>query len=401
MKDIFCSVVSADEIAELTAKFVQIPSLSGEEDKMAASCQAAMQKAGFEEVGIDEAGNVIGFIKGSGEGRSILYHAHMDHVPPGEMKNPFSGNIIDSSIYGSYGKAVYGRGAADNKGSLAAMIMAIASMKRAGRVPPGDLYVTGVVMEELTGSPGSRHLMTKQLQTDLVVIGEPTNLNIALGHRSSVHFDVIIRGVSAHASNPGKGCNALYPLGLILKELAVLNSGLPADDIFGSSTLAACNVSVSPGQRSVVPDLCSLSINFRGVPQFRVEEMEKLLNGILQKALDCYPGIKGEVKLASERTNTYTGLEVDLTGSMIGFYTDPQINEIKKAFDLGKNVCRLDIELDKWNFATDGGVFDSYGVLTFGLGAGEERFTHSALEHINIEDLHKASNFYACLPWYI
>ncbi|MGD2041659.1 MAG: M20/M25/M40 family metallo-hydrolase, partial [Anaerolineae bacterium] len=162
------------ELIAFAQKLVQTPSLSGEENQLAALLQAEMEKLGYDRVWIDEAGNVIGHISG-GPGPSLMLNGHMDHVDAGDPAQwryaPFGAEIHDNELWG--------RGAADMKGALAAMVYAGGVIKRLGAVLPGDLYVSGVVQEEV-GGLGARHL-ARTLPVDRAVIGEASHNHLRRG----------------------------------------------------------------------------------------------------------------------------------------------------------------------------------------------------------------------------
>ena len=154
------------DCVEFLQRLIQTESMSGEEGAIATLVAEEMTRLGYEEVRIDEAGNVIGVIRGRGEAPSVMFNTHLDHVDVGDPTAwphpPFGGEIADGRVWG--------RGAVDIKGPLAAQVYGIARLKDAGP-PPGDVYVTGVVQEEV-GGLGARYL-AERLRTDLVLIGEP------------------------------------------------------------------------------------------------------------------------------------------------------------------------------------------------------------------------------------
>src|SRR5262249_31148212 len=142
-----------------------------------------MQSLGYDEVQVDEAGNVIGKIRATTspvEGRprrSIMFNAHMDQVDVGDpLKWPFP--PFERAVHEG---EIWGRGTSDLKGSLACQVSAGALLKRSGLPLPNDVYVVGVVQEEV-GGLGSSNLV-QHLKTDYGIIGEPSGNTLALGHR--------------------------------------------------------------------------------------------------------------------------------------------------------------------------------------------------------------------------
>ena len=140
------------ELLAFAQRLVQAPSLPGEEAAVAALVQEEMRSLGYDKVWLDEAGNVVGYIEG-GNGPSLMFNGHMDHVDAGDpgrwIHPPFGGEVHSGELWG--------RAAVDMKGALAAMVHAGGLARRLGIILPGDLYVSGVVQEEV-GGLGSRQL---------------------------------------------------------------------------------------------------------------------------------------------------------------------------------------------------------------------------------------------------
>ena len=137
-------------IVSFAGRAVATPSLSGDEGALAALVAEEMGNLAYDEVTVDPFGNVIGRIAG-GPGKTTMLHAHMDVVAPGDLTRwrqaPYGGEVADGYLWG--------RGAADAKGALAAQVYAAGLLKEAGLTPPGDLLQASVVCEE-TGGLGTR-----------------------------------------------------------------------------------------------------------------------------------------------------------------------------------------------------------------------------------------------------
>jgi succinyl-diaminopimelate desuccinylase len=171
-----------EPMVEFTRRLVAIPSLPGEEGQVAETVANEMRALGYDEVYIDPTGNVIGLIRATAltASGSIMFNTHMDQVDVGDPGRwpypPFAGTVVDGEIWG--------RGTSDLKGSLACHVYAGALLK-ASRVPlPNDVYVTGVVQEEIGGHGAA--MLADELHTDVVVVGEPSANRLALGHRGKI-----------------------------------------------------------------------------------------------------------------------------------------------------------------------------------------------------------------------
>ena len=185
---------------------VHIPSCSTQEKEMAERLMAEMEKVGFRDVHIDRIGNVVGRV-GIGSGRVLLYDGHMDVVGIGDASkwkhDPFGAEIDDGVLYG--------RGAVDMKGALAAMVYGAKALLDQNVVLRGELYLAGTVQEEPCEGLGVKVLIEEEgLIPDYVLLGEPTNLQVCRGQRGRVEIKVVTYGRACHASTPDLGENAIY-----------------------------------------------------------------------------------------------------------------------------------------------------------------------------------------------
>src|SRR5262245_41057190 len=160
--------------------------------------------------------NVIGFIEGVRKGRTLMLCGHMDTVGVAGMQAPFDPIEKDGRIYG--------RGSQDMKGGLAAMMGAAIHFAANGSLPAGRLIIAGVIDEE-QASLGAEKLVTKW-GADAAVIGEPTDMKIAVGHKGFEWVEITTEGVAAHGSRPADGRDAIMRMGRVLSRLENLGRRL-------------------------------------------------------------------------------------------------------------------------------------------------------------------------------
>ena len=209
-------------LAELAAALVAIDSVNpalvpgGAGEREIASFVADWCVAhGFEvEVLGDERPSVVATKRGSGGGRSLLLNGHLDTVGVAGMEAPFEPRIE--------GDRLYGRGAYDMKGALAAILLAASEVTGLR----GDVIVTLVADEELA-SIGTEAVV-ERVRADAAIVVEPTELRVAIAHRGFVGFEVETEGVAAHGSRPDLGVDAIAKMGPILVALAELDERLQA-----------------------------------------------------------------------------------------------------------------------------------------------------------------------------
>jgi acetylornithine deacetylase len=162
--------------------------------------------------------SVVGRLKGSGGGRSLMLNAHCDTVDVAGMAEPFSGAIRDGRVYG--------RGSFDMKGSLAACMAAAKALVDSQAQLRGDVVVAAVADEEY-GSLGTSDLI-QHVKADGAIVTEPTALNVCLAHKGYLWIEVEISGRAAHGSKFDLGIDANMKMGAFLHELAILERDLRA-----------------------------------------------------------------------------------------------------------------------------------------------------------------------------
>ena len=384
------------ELVRLTQDMVRIESLSGKEGELAKFISEKMEVLGFDQVHIDEVGNAVGVVGGKMEPDALMFNGHMDHVPPGDMPDPYSGEIRDGSGFGLSGDVIVGRAASDMKGALAAMIVAGSVLRSLNLCLKRKMVVAGVVLEETNGL-GSRHLAEKGPRCGGVVIGESTNLDVALGNRGSVGATITTQGVSCHASAPERGINALYKMMPVLEGIRKAAGTLPSHPALGKSSMVATTISISPNVKNVLPNLCTVGLDIRNTPNLGSEEIVRRLNDVVKEARMRDSEVNAKVELQRRRLSCYTGYETEIEAMTPPFYVEPQTPLAQLTKKTADRVLGKESRFKVWTFATDGCFFANQGIPTVGFGPGEERFAHSSADNIRINDLVASAKVYAAL----
>ena len=202
--------------------------------------------------------SVLGRLSGTGGGRSLMLNAHCDTVDVAGMAEPFSGAIRDGKLYG--------RGAYDMKGSLAACMAAAKAMKDSGTRLRGDLLVAAVADEEY-GSLGTSDLIT-HIRVDGAIVTEPTALEVCLAHKGYLWIEVLVAGRAAHGSKFELGIDANMKMGHFLAKLSDLERDLrsrPGHPLVGPPSLHAAMLSGGTGLSTYAPS-STVQIERRTVP---------------------------------------------------------------------------------------------------------------------------------------
>jgi putative selenium metabolism hydrolase len=375
------------EIITLCQQLIRIPSMSGGEKNIAEFVRSAMQRFGYDRAWIDGAGNVIGHV--AGENRDvpgIMFVTHLDHVDPGDrtlwQHDPFGGEVDNGRIYG--------RGASDIKGAMAAQMMAPILLRQSGKKPARDVFVISTVIEE-TGGLGMRYLLAqKEFSASCAVIGEPSGNEIRLGHRGRMTVSVRCFGRSAHASAPERAINPHY---LAARFLLALEKHLPelaTHPQLGQSSIAPTlyqSNSISP---NVIPDYADILLDWRTTS----ETMRDGVGWIEKIIKEAGINARAEVPRATQRS--WTGYEEkDWPVHYTSFLTPQENDEAQKFAAAFHTVTEREPQFGIWRFATDGRLTAQAGITTFGFGPGEEAQAHVVDESISVDQLVEAAAVYA------
>jgi acetylornithine deacetylase len=230
--------------------------------------------------------NVVGIARGTGGGKTLLLNGHMDTVGAGGMPHPHGPVIRDGRLYG--------RGAYDMKGGLAACMFAVAAARK--QRLRGDVIFTAVIDEEYA-SLGTQEL-ARHFHADSAIVAEFTELQLILAHRGFVWLEVETIGRAAHGSRPDLGVDAIVKMGKVLVELENLDQSLrsnPTHPLLGSDSLHASLIK-GGHEPSTYPDQCVLSMERRTLPGETPEKVEAELLGIVEKIQRSDPSFQAVVR---------------------------------------------------------------------------------------------------------
>jgi len=378
-----------DSVIELCQKLIQARSYSGEEAKAAGILREYMLKAGFDEVNVDFYGNVLGCIKGKRPGKKILFDGHIDTVPVTDEAEweypPFAAEIHEDKIYG--------RGASDMKGAVAAMVWAAGNFAESTNKDfTGEIYVAGVVHEECFEGIAAREI-SKKVKPDYVVIGEASNLNIKVGQRGRAEIVLESFGKPCHSANPEKGINSVYKISRVIA--AIQNLKPTHHEILGDGILELTDIKSSPYPgASVVPQYCKATYDRRLLVGETKESVLAPLNELLDKMMSEDPKMKVKISYAVGREKCYTNNEIEGERFFPGWLYDRNADFIQNV-KTELNSMGFTPEITQYNFCTNGSHYaGEAGIKTFGLGPSKENLAHTINEYIEIDQLAKVTECY-------
>jgi len=379
-----------DYTAQNLSKLVKIKSVSLEEKDVQLELKRQMEEAGFDEVRIDGLGNVIGRI---GSGSKILaIDGHMDTVDFGNMDNwdfdPLSGEIKDGFVHG--------RGTVDQEGGPASFVTSGRILKELGFDRDWTIYFTGTVMEEDCDGLCWKYIYEEEgIKPDFAISTEPTNLNIYRGHRGRMEIAVSFRGLSSHGSAPERGKNAIYMASRAALEIEKLNERLATDDFLGKGSVTISEFKSDSPSLCAVSDFARLHLDRRltwgETKESAVAEIEEIV-----KDMDA------TVEVLYYEETAYTGLKY----GMEKYYPTWKIEENHTVVQTGvqayESLFGKKPKVDKWTFSTNGVTINGYyKIPMIGFGPGNEVMAHAPNEKVPIDDLVKASAFYAMYAFLI
>jgi acetylornithine deacetylase/succinyl-diaminopimelate desuccinylase-like protein len=309
-----------DDLTELTAQLVEIDSVNpalvpggNGEREIALFVADWCDRRGLDvQLVGDERPSVIATRPGSGEGRSLLLNAHLDTVGVAGMAAPHVARVEDGRLYG--------RGAYDMKGALAAILLAAAE----ARDLRGDVIVTAVADEELA-SIGTETVL-ERVRADAAVVPEPTELQLAVAHRGFVGFEVETHGVAAHGSRPDLGVDAIVKMGQVLVALEELDQRLMSGPRHALAGTGSVHASLIEGgqELSSFPARCLLTGERRTIPGETTADVERELHELAGDATVRVIASRNPYEAPSEHPFVELVARVAGTSDAVGapFWTD-------------------------------------------------------------------------------
>ncbi|HKX48528.1 MAG TPA: M20/M25/M40 family metallo-hydrolase [Gaiellaceae bacterium] len=369
------------DVAELAAQLVAIESINPD---IVASGSGELALARFVAEWCERAGlettlselaprraNVVAIARGSGGGRSLMLNAHMDTVGVARMTDPFVPRLENGRLYG--------RGAQDMKGSLAACMLAAVDARRRGL--RGDVIVTAVADEEFA-SIGTEAIAAG-VRADAAIVTEPTELQVAVAHRGFVHLEVEVHGRAAHGSRPDIGIDAIAKMGRVLVGIEELDRQLRAKPTHPHLGSGSAHASLIEGGQefSSYPARCALQAERRTIPGESAELAERELLEIVARAGEGDPAFRADVRAPISREPFEVAEDAEIVGSVRRHATRV----------LGSAPATVGVP-----FWADSALLASAGIPTVVFGPSGEGL-HSEVEWVDVESLERCVRIYSAV----
>lgn len=370
------------ELIEFTQNLVRIKSFSGQEEEVIKFIEKKMIALGYDEVTIDSMGNVVGKI-GNGE-KIMMLDSHVDTVEVKDEEKwnipPFNGDIVDGRLHG--------RGSVDMKSGAAASIYAGSIAKKLGYISGKTIYISCSVLEEDCDGENLKHLFKElNLKPNYMVICEPSNNKITLGHKGKAQISIKTHGVSAHGSAPEKGINAIYEMAEIIQRVKTTNLELMEKEGL-RGTLVMSRISSVSASLNAVPSECEVYLDRRLTPGETEDDIKQEMEQLIK-------GKNATWEVGALHRKSWTGMEIKYKPLHLAWKIDLS-HDLTKACIAAyqENFGNKPTEYDFWDFSTNAVTPVSMGIPTIGFGPGEYKLAHMRNENCKVNRILDACSFY-------
>lgn len=382
-----------DDIIRFMRELCAIPSMESQIKEAGERCALEMRKLGFHEVRFDVQGNILGRI-GNGP-KTIVFDSHIDTVGIGDRSqwdwDPFEGKVEDGVLYA--------RGACDEKGSTPGMIYGMAIARDLDLLDGWTAWYFGNIEEWCDGiAPNIFVEVDPKIRPDAVVIGEPTKMQVYRGHKGRVEMKVTAKGKSAHAASNFLGVNAVYKLLPIIAGIRDLDPTLHTHEFLGKGTITVSDMRVSTVSINAVPDEATIFIDrrvtFGDTVESALAEVQAVIDASGEKDVS--------LEMLTYDAPSWNGYRFKLDKYFPAWAYEESHPLVSAALATTEAVFGQRAGTGKWAFSTNGIYWaGKAGIPAIGFGPGDEVYAHSVLDQVPLDDVVRATAFYAALPAFI
>ena len=379
-----------EEIVQFMRDIVAIPSFESKIGPVGERIQAEMKKLGYDEARFDKMGNTVGRI-GNGE-RIIVFDTHIDTMGIGDPTawkwDPFEGKIENGILYA--------RGACDEKNSTPGMVYGLAIARDLGLLDGWTAYCFCNMEEECDGiAPNTFVEVDPKVKPDFVVIGEPTKMQVYRGHKGRLEMKVTAKGKSAHAASNHLGDNAIYKLLPVIAGIRDLEPQLGDHPFLGHGKITVSDMHVKTPSINAVPDEAVIYIDRRMTFGETKEQVKAQVDALIPD--EFRDTVKVEELFYDEPS--YTGFVFPVDKYFPAWALEEDHPLVQAGQQARKEIGLPDAASGKWNFSTNGIYWTGKaGIPSIGFGPGDEETAHTVNDSVSLDDMVKATEFYALLP---
>ncbi|HEY8393694.1 MAG TPA: ArgE/DapE family deacylase [Thermaerobacter sp.] len=375
------AAIDGRELVELARQLIRARTVNppGEEYRAAEVAAAWLERQGFRLERVEARPgrtNLLAALDGPEPGPALLWCGHLDVVPAGEegawTRPPFAGEVESGRLYG--------RGAVDMKGPIAAALVAAAALRRCGGPRRGRLLFALVADEEAIGELGAGFLVKDgRLRADGAILGEPTRLHLVRAQRGAVWARIRLHGRAAHAAAPHRGSSAIVAAARLVLALEerVWDAFHP---LLGPPTASVG--SIRGGDRvNRVAEWCELEVDRRTVPGETEAAVRGELEEVLRSVCQRQPGIRAEITgwraaAPAETAEEAAVVQLVRAAARLALGREP---------DEAGTVAVTDMRF----------LVNDAGIPTVLFGPGRPDLAHAPDEWVEVADLERAALVYA------
>jgi len=319
--------------------------------------------------------SVLARLKGRGTKPGLLYNGHLDTVPVGAQEwihDPFSAKTAEGKIWG--------RGAVDMKGGLAAL-MAAAKALAGARLPLSGDFIMAATAGEETDSQGAMAIAArsdlKPLQA--VIIAEPTNNGVYVAEKGALWLELTTHGKTAHGATPELGRNAVMMMWKLIGELEKLEIPHEEHPMLGSFT-RSINTIAGGMKTNVVPDNCVVTVDMRTVPGQDHLAILRRIEDLIEDLGRRIPDFKASAKITNDR---------------IPVQTSPEESVVKGVVEIVAEVTGERPVPGGISYYTDGAAFvPALNIPMIICGPGDPKLAHQPNEHVEVSSLVQSARIF-------
>jgi putative selenium metabolism hydrolase len=375
---------------EFLHDLVTVPSPSRSERLACERVMREMELLGYRDVHLDDMGNVLGRV-GSGP-RVLAFDAHIDTVgisnPTLWRYDPFRGIVT--------GGTLFGRGASDQKGGLAAAVHGAALAEQIGLPEDVTIWVTATVNgEDCVGLAWQYLLNETPLRPEVVVIAMPSHLGVCYGQRGRMEVEIATSGVSTHGSQPDRGRNAIYEMLPVIEGLSRLHRELEVEHpMLGRGSLAVTGITSQSPSLTAIPDGCVIHVDRR----LTIGETADAALAQIREIADA-TSEGAEVRLLHYGLPSWRGFTYPTDKVFPAWETPTDSAAVHAAMAAAELVLERSPRIHRSAFSSNGcATAGIYGIPTIGFGPADELHSHTVNDQIPLAQLGPAMAFFAMYP---
>jgi succinyl-diaminopimelate desuccinylase len=379
LKELVGAVQEA-ELVEYCREMVRIKSVNppGDEMAMAEYVANVLKSIGLEVKLLKHSSSrasVLAILRGSGQAPALLYSAHLDTVPLGAeqwIHEPFAAETLDGKIWG--------RGSADMKGGLAALLVMAKIMANSGLSIKGDLIFAITAGEEVDSLGAKSVASYPDLgPVQAIIVPEPSYNDIYIAEKGALWLEISTYGKTAHGSMPALGKNAVMMMVELIKGLENFFIPFESHAMLGGFSMSINTISGGI-KTNVVPDRCVVSIDMRTVPGQDHHDIMARFQGLIKDLGKHDPDFKASIEITNDRPPIETSPKEPVVKMMVDIVAD-----ITGEIPIPKGV----------NYYTDAATLaPAFKAPMIICGPGHPGLAHQPNEYVEIEKLVQAAKIY-------